>query len=127
VADYLLHYAGRKLSTGLNGRVKRFYSARIFHAMARLDVPTWDDPVVSAQIDALYPRGENTVPWAAIMNLVHTVSTLLWMVSQTAVLFSVLGGQTDGLLFCLLSFASDATSFFSVAGPMSLREGRLYI
>ncbi|KAH9054296.1 HlyB/MsbA family ABC transporter [Lactarius vividus] len=120
VADHLLHYAGKKVSTSLNGRVKRFYSAHIFHAMARLDVPTWDDPVVSAQIDALVPRGENTVPWVAIMNLVNTGSTLLRMFSQTAVLFGVLREQSDGLLLCLLSFASDATSFFSFSNGMNM-------
>ncbi|KAH8996475.1 HlyB/MsbA family ABC transporter [Lactarius hatsudake] len=121
VADHLLHYAGKKVSSSLNGRIKRFYSAHIFHAMARLDVPTWDDPVVSAQIDALVPRGENTVPWVAIMNLVNTASTLLRMFSQTAVLFGVLREQSDGLLFCLLSFASDATSFFSFSNGINVR------
>ncbi|KAH9164213.1 HlyB/MsbA family ABC transporter [Lactarius sanguifluus] len=121
VADHLLHYAGKRVSTSLNGRIKRFYSAHIFHAMARLDVPTWDDPVVSAQIDALVPRGENTVPWVAIMNLVNTGSTLLRMFSQTAVLFGILREQSDGLLLCLLSFASDATSFFSFSNGINVR------
>lgn len=94
--------------------------------MARLDVPTWDDAVVSAQIEALIPRGENTVPWAAIMNMIQTGSTLLQLFSQTAVLYNVLRVQSDGLLLCLLSFASDAMSLFSFSNGMIERGGGMY-
>lgn len=115
---YLLRYAGTRVTIVLNGRIKRFYSAHIFHSMVRLDVPTWDDPVIAAQIDALLPKGEKSVPWVAIMNLVNTGSTILRIFSQTAVLFGVLREQDDGLLLCLLSFASDATSFFGFTHGM---------
>jgi hypothetical protein len=127
LAEYLLRYAGTKVAVSLNGRIRRFYSARIFHSMIRLDVPTWDDPVVAAQIEELIPRGEYAVPWVAIMNLVHTGSTILRMFSQTAVLFGVLREQNDGLLLCLLSFASDATSFFSFTDGVLARGGSMYL
>ncbi|KAI0301013.1 HlyB/MsbA family ABC transporter, partial [Multifurca ochricompacta] len=114
-AEHLLYCAMRKLSNILNGRIRRFYSAHIFHAMARLDVPTWDDPAVSAQIDAVVPKGRNTVAWVAITTLVQTGSTFLRLFSQTAVLIGVLRDQRDGLLLSLLSFTSDALSFFGLS------------
>jgi hypothetical protein len=76
--------------------------------VARLDVPTWDDPVVSAQIEAVIPKDSNTIAWAAITSLVQTGSTFVRLFSQTVVLMGVLREQRDGLLLSLLSFASDA-------------------
>ena len=58
--------------------------------MIRLDVPIWNDLVIARQIDALIPKGENTVPWVATMNLVNTGSTILRIFSQIAVLFGKL-------------------------------------
>jgi hypothetical protein len=119
-AEHSLHYAARKVSTALNWRIKRFYSAHIFHAVARLDVPSWDDPFVSAQIDAVTPRGPRTVAWTAITGLIHSGSTLLKLFSQTAVLLGVLREQRDGLALSFLSFASDAVSFFNFSDEMGM-------
>ncbi|KAF8494576.1 HlyB/MsbA family ABC transporter [Russula emetica] len=110
-ADQILESASLKVSTVLNGRIRRFYSAHIFHSVARLDVPTWDDPVVSAQIEAVIPKDSNTIAWAAITSLVQTGSTFVRLFSQTAVLMGVLREQRDGLLLSLLSFAGDAFTY----------------
>jgi len=83
--------------------------------MARLDVPTWDDPVVSAQIEAVLPKGSNTVAWAAITSLVQTGSTILRLFSQSAVLMGVLRDQRDGYLLSLLSMASEAFAIFNLS------------
>jgi hypothetical protein len=107
-AEQILESASWKVSTSLNGRIRRFYSVHIFHSVARLDVPTWDDPVVSAQIESVIPKDRNTIAWAAITSLVQTGSTFVRLFSQTAVLMSVLREQGDGLLLSLLSFAGDA-------------------
>lgn len=122
LVQYLLRYAATRVTVVLNGRIKRFYSAHIFHSMVRLDVPTWDDPVIAARILELLPKGENAVPWVAIMNLINTGSTILRIFSQTVVLFGVLREQNDGLLLCLLSFASDATSFFGYSHRLIARD-----
>ena len=107
-AEHILESALWKISAALNLRIRRFYSTHIFHSVARLDVPTWDDPVVSAQIEAVIPKGSNAIAWAAITGLIHTGSTFVRLFSQTAVLMSVLWEQRDGLFLSLLSFASDA-------------------
>ena len=78
-------------------------------------MPTWDDPAVSAHIDAVLPKGSTTIAWAAIMAVVQTGSTFLRLFSQTAVLMSVLREQREGFLLSLLSFASDAVTFFDIS------------
>ena len=92
--------------------------------MARLDVPTWDDPAVASQINALFPRSHNTVSWAVILTFVNTASAVLRMFSQSAVLFGVLRGQKDGLLFALLTFASEFMYYLSYSTTYPLSRGK---
>jgi len=112
--EHILDAALWRVSIALNGRIMRFYSAHIFRSVARLDVPTWDDPVVSAQIEGIIPKGSNTIAWAAITSLVQTGSTFVKLFSQTAVLMGVLWEQRDGLFLSLLTFASDAFTCFNL-------------
>ena len=114
-AEHILDHALWKVSTGLNGRIRRLYSTHIFRSLARLDTPTWDDPVVAAQIDAVIPKDTKTVAWAAITAVVQTGSTFLRLFSQTAVLMGVLRGQKDGFLLSLVSFAGEAVTYFSIS------------
>jgi len=123
VAEQILESALWKVSAALNGRIRRFYSAHIFHSLAHLDVPTWDDSVVSAQIEAVIPKGSNTIAWAAITSVVQTGTTFVRLFSQTAVLIGVLWEQRDGLLLSLLSFAGDVFAFFTFTLPGDIGGG----
>ncbi|KAH9028877.1 HlyB/MsbA family ABC transporter [Lactarius pseudohatsudake] len=115
-AEYALGYASGKVTTALSARVRQFYSGRIFRSMARLDVPTWDDPSVSSQIQALQPRfsGSESVALTAIVTPVETGSAFLRMFSEGAVLFRVLREQGDGSLLVLASLACEALSYFAL-------------
>ena len=92
--------------------------------MARLDVPTWDDPAVSSQINGLRPDFPNTetVAWMAIMSLVETGSAFLRMSSEATVLFRVLREQGDGSLLVLVSLASEAVSHLAFSGGFSIGD-----
>lgn len=98
----LVDHVNGSVSRRLNGRIKRHYSVHTFHALARLDVPTFDDPVVSRQMDSVLPDGaaggRRTIPWSAISSVVNLASTLIHVVSQSAVLVGVLRRQRDGPL-----------------------------
>ncbi|KAI0288520.1 HlyB/MsbA family ABC transporter [Russula brevipes] len=109
-ADHFLYYASNTLSSVLNRRSRQYYSTHIFRAMARLDVPTCDDPAVTSQINGFSPRSPHTTSWTAILTLVGTASALIRLFSQSAVLFGILRGQRDGLLFALLTFSSNLVS-----------------
>ncbi|KAI0027002.1 HlyB/MsbA family ABC transporter [Vararia minispora EC-137] len=89
----------------LNSRIKRYYSVHTFHALARLDVPTFEDPVVNRQIDSVLPGpGERrTIPWAAISAVFSLGSSITHMLSQSLVLLDVLSKQQDGILLAGLS------------------------
>ncbi|KAI9507420.1 HlyB/MsbA family ABC transporter [Russula earlei] len=107
-ADHFLYFTCDQLSSTLNG------------AIARLDVPTWDDPAVAAQINALFPNPPHTTSWAAILTFVDTVSAFVRMFTQTVVLFSVLRQQRDGLLFAFLTFSCHLFSFLDFSGNYRL-------
>jgi len=92
--------------------------------MARLDVPTWDDPVVASHIEAVLPRDSTTIAWAAITAIVQTGSTFLRLFSQTAVLMSVLREQKGGFLISMLSFASDAVTYFNISLDGGIGPGK---
>ena len=123
-AEHLLDDALWRVSTALNGRIKRFYTTHIFRSMARLDVPTWDDPVVASHIEAVQPRDSTTIAWAAITAIVQTGSTFLRLFAQTAVLMSVLREQKGGFLISMLSFAGDAVTYFSISLDGGIGPGK---
>jgi hypothetical protein len=121
-AEHALGYALAKVSTAINERSHKLYSGRIFRSMARLDVPTWDDPSVSSHFSTHRPRmpTTETVAWAAIVALVETGSAFLRMFSEAAVLFRVLWEQGDGSLLVLASVASEAVSFLTLKGRLNM-------
>jgi hypothetical protein len=123
-AEQILESASWKVATALNCRIRRFYSTHIFHCVSRLDVPTWDDPVVAAQIEDVVPKDSNTIAWAAITSLVQTGSTFVRLFSQTAVLVGVLHEQRDGFLLALLSFAGGAVTYLNFTFSGEIHGGK---
>jgi hypothetical protein len=124
VAGHFLSDACSALSTALNTRCKLYYSSHIFHATARLDVPTWDDPVVASQINALSSRSSISVSWRAILTFVDMVSTFLTMFSQLAVLFGLLRRQKEGLLCAALKSASELAYYLNYSVAYSFPRSR---
>ncbi|KAH9972436.1 P-loop containing nucleoside triphosphate hydrolase protein [Lactifluus volemus] len=103
LAQYFISIASEMVSQALNSRCRQFYSTRIFHAVARLDVPTWDDPAVAAHINGLFTDSHRTNTW-----------------DTTAVLWGVLREQQDGLLLALSSFSSDLLTYFDMSNTYLL-------
>ena len=128
-AECTLGYASEKVSKALDVRTQQLYSRRIFRSMARLDVPTWDDPAVSSHIDGLRPdySHADTVAWTAIMSLVKTGSAFLRMLSEALVLFRVLREQGGGTLLVLVSLASKAVSHLTFNSIYSIGESMRHI
>ncbi|KAH9069746.1 HlyB/MsbA family ABC transporter [Lactarius deliciosus] len=130
VFEHALGYASGKVTTALGARTRQFYSGRVFHSMARLDVPTWDDPSVSSQIKALQPQPRNpdteSVALSAVMTLVETGSAFLRMFSEGAVLFRVLREQGDGSLLIPVSLASEAVSHFAIRSGFIISPGNTW-
>ncbi|KAH9054295.1 HlyB/MsbA family ABC transporter [Lactarius vividus] len=124
-AELALGYASEKVITAFDARAQQFYAGNIFHSMARLDVPTWDDPAVSSQIRQSTPDTES-IALSAIMTIVETGSAFLRMFSEGAVLLRVLQDQGDGSLLVLTSLASEAVSFFTYRSGFILSLGNTW-
>ncbi|TFY73558.1 hypothetical protein EWM64_g10454, partial [Hericium alpestre] len=121
LSQRLLEQVRTRVSQDLNSRIKQHYSVHIFHSMARLDVPTYEDPVVSRQLDAIIPSERSSIAWTAISSLLRIVSSILQVGSQFLVLYGVLSEQRDGPLLALLSLADRIVSWFdSPAGPLQV-------
>jgi hypothetical protein len=125
VASHFLSYACSALSETLNTRCKQYYSTHLFHATARLDVPTWDDPAVASQINVLSSRFSIfTISWSVIHTFVDTVSTVVRMFSQSVVLFGVLRRQKDGLLFAALKSATELAFYLNMSSAYPFSRSR---
>ncbi|KAH9174036.1 hypothetical protein EDB89DRAFT_2094405 [Lactarius sanguifluus] len=123
--ELALGFASEKVITTFDARARQFYSGSIFHSMARLDVPTWDDPAVSSQVRQSTPDTES-IALSAIMTLVETGSAFLRLFSEGAVLLRVLQDQGDESLLVLASLASEAVAFFTFRNGFNLNLGNTW-
>lgn len=102
----ILRYGKKRVSIPLNIRIKQYYSVHIFHAMARLDVPTFGDDAVQRQLEQSFsPNSRSSIAWDTIVMAIQIYSTALQLISQVSVLTGVLRGQRDGFLLAALSFS----------------------
>ena len=126
--DQLLYCVLVRLDDAVDARSRKIYWGRIFRSMARLDVPTWNDPAVSSHISSLSPSGNNpdTVAWSAINVAVEMGSAFLRLFSEAAVLFRVLQDHGDGALVVLALAASEAVSFITFNDSITLGESMRY-
>lgn len=120
----ILLYCRNSLATPLNVRIKQHYSVHIFHAMARLDLPTFEDPAVQRQLEAASSgRHRNSVAWDTVEMITGIGTNVIRLASQLGVLASVLQSQRDGIPLAFLSFSlrifdwmNTSKSFFSPGG-----------
>lgn len=126
----IVNHVKSRCSMLLDQRIKAHYSGHIFEAYARLDVPTFDDPMVQRQLETA-AGGRSTVAWNTVQVITNSVSTVISLVSQLSVLYGVLEGQRDGRMIALVSFISPMLSWmrineFGFKGGMSLPMHMVY-
>jgi hypothetical protein len=80
-------------------------------AHVRLDVPTFEDPLVEEQLHSTASY-RSIAAWSALTSIFQYVSMFMRIASQFTVLASVLRGQHDGLMFALLSSAGPMWALF---------------
>jgi hypothetical protein len=121
----VLRYTKQRLAVPLNTRIKQYYSVHMFHAMARLDLPTFDDPKVQRQLELSFPTSSrSSVAWDTVTMILHLVSTALQLISQLSVLTRVLNDQRDGPLLAFLSFSEALFQRGAVRDPFFQRGGQ---
>ncbi|KAH9164211.1 HlyB/MsbA family ABC transporter [Lactarius sanguifluus] len=124
--ELALGFASKKVITTFDSRARQFYSGSIFHSMARLDVPTWDDPAVATQV-CQNTSDTKPIVLSAVMTVVETGTAFLRLFSEGAVLLRVLQDQGDGSLLALASLASEAVAFFAFRKDFNLDLGNTWV
>ena len=95
-------YGRRRAAETLENRIRAHYSGHTFEAYARLDVPTFNDPVIQRQLDNV-AGGRTSVAWESLQMLMELMSTIVLLVSEISVLFAVLREQKDGVGIAVVS------------------------
>ncbi|KAH9947363.1 P-loop containing nucleoside triphosphate hydrolase protein [Amylocystis lapponica] len=105
IAKRLLKYAKSRLSFILSARMKQHFSVHLFRARARLDLPTFEDPIVQRQLEEASSSSAGSTAWDTLSMVVTAAATAVQIVSQLSVLANVLSDQLDGPLLSALSFS----------------------
>ena len=113
LAVRLIGVAKTRVQRPLQARLRRHYVSHIFHARARLDVPTFDDPAVQRQLDSVTNIGNTTVAWQTVNLVTGLFDVVIKVISQVAVLIGVLRSQPDGPLLAVLSILPGLTQYFT--------------
>ena len=133
-ANDLLHVAGGRIACSLaqramvilkfqlqgllTVRIRQWYGVRLFHARARLDLPTYEGTDVQRQLDAVSPASESagagrTIAFETLETAATLVRSATQFVAQGVALVQVLGGHRDGVLLCVVTGLSNGTLWFS--------------
>jgi len=109
LAGYTLHYFKSSVEFPLNLKIREHYSIHIFESMARLDVPTFDDPLVQTRLDTATTssRSSHSLAWDTITVTIAILTAIVRLVSQLSVLVKVVGGQRDGIVFVVMHFGQE--------------------
>jgi hypothetical protein len=116
VATRLLQYSRSRIVIPINMSIKQFYAGHIFHSMARLDVPTFEDSAIQRQLESAWASPWGTsVAWETVQSSTNVVMTVIRLLSQMSVLFTVLREQQDGPLLAILSFSQSIFQWYSTS------------
>ncbi|KAI8983177.1 P-loop containing nucleoside triphosphate hydrolase protein [Trametes punicea] len=110
IGQRLLSHARQELRQPLSRRLKQQYSLHLFQARARLDLPTFEDPLVRRQLEEASSTS-GSIAWDTLVMASGIASTAIQVVSQVSVLARVLGAQQDGVLLAILSFSASLSDW----------------
>jgi hypothetical protein len=128
LAVRLLGYASTRVTIPLNMRIKQFYSMHTFHAMARLDVPTFSDDLVQRQLEKALPtNSRSSIAWETVLTASHILTTFLQLISQLSVLLNALRSQDDGVLLASLCLIHGLFQWGTIRRQAVERGGRVHL
>ena len=124
IASRLIDIAQTSLQTTFNSRVKQHFSMYMFRVVSRLDVPTFNDNLVQEQLaQAVAQSSSSTVVAEVVTNIMFLSRTMLSLLSQSAVLISVLRDQPDGALLAVIACLPHLVTLVSSDHYMTERGG----
>lgn len=123
VAQQFLFHKKLQVGKALGNRIRTRYLGRTFEARARLDVLSHNDPIIRRQLISVNDPGGSA--WGSLQTLIELFSTIVLLVSQVSVLFTILSEHNDGfviaaiisfsqlMLYCAYSRDSDGGSTYT--------------
>ncbi|KAG1722507.1 P-loop containing nucleoside triphosphate hydrolase protein [Suillus lakei] len=102
VMTRLLRHARYLVNIPLDRSIKQFYAEHVLYSKARLDLPTFEDPAIQKQLGNASPLWAHSVAWETILLSANFMMTVISMLSQLLVLFTILWEQQDGPLLIIL-------------------------
>jgi hypothetical protein len=139
IATRVIRHFMYRLQSPLNNSIKQYYSVRVFRSMARLDLPTFEDPAVQRQTEAAWSTsGQSSVAWDTINMVAGLISTVIRLTSQVSILITILYNQRDGYALQLYKFVQlipiikifepidDNIEFWYFNVPMAKRKRGIY-
>ena len=90
----------------------------VFHntVNTRLDLPTFQDPIVKAKVAQLAPKDNEGQAWSVFSGLVNVLSVGIGILSELYVLFSLFRGEENGRLFVGLAAVRPVLDVFNLSG-----------
>ncbi|KAG1777301.1 P-loop containing nucleoside triphosphate hydrolase protein [Suillus placidus] len=113
VTTRLLHYARSNVAVLMNISIKQFYAERVLHEAARLDLPTYEDLDIQRQFASVLSSSGRSIAWNAIDASINFATTVISVVFQLSVLFTVLREQQDGFLLMIIGSSQPIFEWYS--------------
>ncbi|CCL99959.1 uncharacterized protein FIBRA_01984 [Fibroporia radiculosa] len=101
----LLSFAKSAISYPLIARLKQHYSVHLFHARARLDLPTFEDHAVQRQLEAASASSRGGIAWDTFSMVSSAVMSAVQIITQLSVLMAILREQLDGPLLAAIGLS----------------------
>ncbi|KAF8302588.1 P-loop containing nucleoside triphosphate hydrolase protein [Clavulina sp. PMI_390] len=77
-------------------RINAFFEDKIFQAKARLDLPTWSDPIVKAKFEDIMPHAVRDKGWRLLHHFVAVPASILSIISQVGVVYGSIKSEGGG-------------------------------
>ncbi|OCH85359.1 P-loop containing nucleoside triphosphate hydrolase protein [Obba rivulosa] len=106
VSQSLLSFWSHKINVPLEQRLNQHFDQHLFRARARLDLPTYEDPVIQHQLAGVTPSNGRSIAVTTVYITTGVMQACLYVIGQFAVMFHVFREQPDALLLALFMLAA---------------------
>ncbi|KAK7688165.1 hypothetical protein QCA50_008535 [Cerrena zonata] len=120
----LLRWVKLKLQWPLSSSLKQHFTTHLFEARARLDVPTFENEAIQAQLEAASTGGGHfSIAWGTFTMLLGVFTTAVQLISQVSVLWHTLSSQMDGHLLAAVGLFQSLAEVVQWKSRGRLRDG----
>ncbi|KIK49059.1 hypothetical protein CY34DRAFT_432714 [Suillus luteus UH-Slu-Lm8-n1] len=113
ITERLLDRVRTIVTIPVNTFINKFYTEHLLHEEARLDLPTYEDSDIRKQFSSVLSPSGSCIAWMAIEEWTSLATSIISVIFQLSVLFTVLRDQQDGFLLMILGASQSIFQWFS--------------